>query len=196
MNPSTEGPVIVVIACGGTIDKRYSIRTAELVVAAPYVTDVAHVLRTTVPYSVVSLVRKDSLQMTSDDRERVASFIASSMHSRFVVTHGTDSLVESARSIGDDDRINPLTTVVLTGAFVPGALSPEEACFNLGAAFTAVTILPPGVYVAVGGEVHPAKAVEKNHELRKFSSNRGIRHDTGNAPRVARGPGATPAFPP
>jgi L-asparaginase len=113
---------------------------------------------------VVELLRKDSLEMTAADREAIRAAVAAAAQERIIVTHGTDTMVETARALQDV----PAKTIVLTGALQPGRFSDSDAPFNLGMALAAVQLLPPGVYIAANGRVFDARRVRKNLAADRF----------------------------
>jgi L-asparaginase len=122
--------------------------------------------RVLVDVSVTELLRKDSLQMTDADREVIRQALADSSAARIIVTHGTDTMIETAGALkGVRDK-----TIVLTGALQPARFTDSDAPFNLGMAIAAVQTLPPGVYVVANGTVFPADRVRKNRELNRFEA--------------------------
>jgi L-asparaginase len=120
--------------------------------------------RVALEIEVVELLRKDSLEMTDADRAQIREAISSSPASHFVVTHGTDTIVDTARVLQQLSG----KTVVLTGALQPGRFADSDAPFNLGMAIAAVQTLAPGIYIAANGRVFAADKVRKNRELNRF----------------------------
>jgi L-asparaginase len=112
----------------------------------------------------MELLRKDSLEMTAGDRIAVRDAVAASGAERVIVTHGTDTMVETAREL----RGLLGKTIVLTGALQPARFADSDAAFNLGLAVGAVQVLPPGVYITANGQVFPADSVRKNTVLNRF----------------------------
>jgi len=112
-----------------------------------------------------SLMKKDSLDMTDDDRRAVAEAVRGSLSDRLLICHGTDTMAKTARSIMDAAAGK---TVVLVGAFLPAVFRDSDADFNIGFAVAAAMLLPPGVYVAMNGRVIDAAKVEKNVEAGRF----------------------------
>lgn len=155
---------ITIFTTGGTIDKVYFDAKGGYEVGVPMVQRILADARVLVEVSVTELLRKDSLQMTEADREVIRQALADSGAARIIVTHGTDTMIETARvlkALGDK-------TIVLTGALQPARFSDSDAPFNLGMAIAAVQTLPPGVYVVANGTVFPADRVRKNRELNRF----------------------------
>jgi L-asparaginase len=115
---------------------------------------------------IIELLRKDSLEMTAADRTAIRDAIAASDATRVVVTHGTDTMVETALALqGIAGK-----AIVLTGALQPARFADSDAEFNLGLALGAVQALPAGVYIAANGQVFSADAVRKNIALNRFES--------------------------
>ena len=157
---------IKIIATGGTIDKIYFDRQGEFQVGEPQAIEILKEANVTFEYEVVSLLRKDSLDLTDGDREKIFRAVADDDHRFFVVTHGTDTMVETARKLqGIQDKV-----VVFTGAMQPARFRMTDAIFNLAAALTAVQILPPGVYIAMNGMIFSPDRVRKNLEMQRFEN--------------------------
>lgn len=157
---------IAIFTTGGTIDKVYFDAKGGYEVGAPMVRQILEQGRVTAQIPIVELLRKDSLEMTSEDRSAVRDAVASSDVKRIIVTHGTDTMVETARELqGLDGK-----TIVLTGALQPARFADSDAAFNLGLAVGAVQVLPPGVYITANGQVFPAQSVRKNTVLNRFES--------------------------
>jgi L-asparaginase len=146
------------ITTGGTIDKVYFDAKSEYEVGPPQVLEILQDAQVTFEYEVEPVLAKDSLDMTEDDRRLVRERVAASTCNRLVVTHGTDTLIATARSL---EGI-PEKTIVLTGAMQPARFRDTDAAFNLGCAVAAVQALPPGVYVAMNGRLFDPKRVYKN----------------------------------
>jgi len=112
----------------------------------------------------VPLFRKDSLEFTDDDRAQLKKFIEEDNASLFVVTHGTDTMVQTAAALAGI----PYKTIVLTGALSPARFKGTDAVFNVGMAVAAVQIAAPGVYIAMNGQVFAADNVRKNRDENRF----------------------------
>lgn len=152
------------ITTGGTIDKIYFDQMSQFEVGE---SQVEHILREGLvqfDYEVHSLFRKDSLEMTDDDRTAIRRHIESDAGSRYVVTHGTDTMADTARSLeGLAGK-----TIVLTGALSPARFRSTDAVFNVGLAVAAVQVAGPGVYIAMSGQVFAGSDVRKNREQNRF----------------------------
>ncbi len=154
-----------VITTGGTIDKVYFDEKSRFEVGDSQVREVLERSGVTFDYSVQTLFRKDSLELTDGDRRVIRETIAADReHRLFVVTHGTDTMVETAAALrGIPDKV-----IVLTGSLEPSRFQGSGAIFNIGFAFGVVQTLPPGVYIAMNGRVFDSDRVRKNSELRRF----------------------------
>jgi L-asparaginase len=155
---------IQIITTGGTIDKLYFDAKSEFQVGDPQVVEVLREANVTVPYAVRQLMRKDSLDLTDADRRLIRDTIAAAPQRHFVVTHGTDTMLDTARvlqSMGDK-------VIVLTGAMQPARFRFTDAVFNIGCAVMAVQLLPPGVYVTMNGRIFDPRKTVKNREQNRF----------------------------
>jgi L-asparaginase len=113
---------------------------------------------------VTELLRKDSLEMTPADRQSIRAAVQACEAGQILITHGTDTIVDTAHALAGIAG----KTIVLTGALQPGRFSDSDAAFNLGLAFGAVQLCPPGVYVVANGTVFPAARVRKNQAENRF----------------------------
>jgi len=159
------------ITTGGTLDKRYNHLNGELIFSESAVDKMLAQGRVTVETEIQPLMLKDSLMMTDEDRHQLAKACERSAESRIVITHGTDTMVDSARAIADrlshvDSGDNK--TIVLLGAMIPFQFKESDALFNLGCALSAVQILPPGIYITMNGHVFEYHEVEKNRAAGEF----------------------------
>jgi L-asparaginase len=155
---------IKIFSVGGTIDKVYFDQLSEYQVGFPSVREILDGLPIAFEYDVESLLRKDSLDMDDADRKRVLSHIAADPHDRIIVTHGTDTMIETAQ------ELNAITgkCIVLTGAMEPARFKSSDAVFNVGVAIGAVSALPDGVYIAMNGRIFDPFKCRKNREKRMF----------------------------
>lgn len=159
---------ISILTCGGTIDKIYFDAKSDYQVGDPNIKVVLDGLYLAVDYRVVSLLRKDSLDMTDADRQQIAKAVRSAPDRHVVITHGTDTMVQTARAItGIGEKV-----VVLTGAIQPAMFVNSDAVFNIGCAIAAVQTCAPGVYIAMNGRVFDPDRVRKNEELGRFEETR------------------------
>jgi L-asparaginase len=155
---------ILVVTCGGTIDKVYFDAKSEFEVGRSMVSDLLREAHVHAPYEIVEALRKDSLDMTDADRALVRSTIQARPHRRVVVTHGTDTMTDTAAALASlGDR-----TIVLTGSLSPARFANSDATFNVGMAFAAVQALPAGVYIAMNGQIFPGAQVRKDRAANRF----------------------------
>jgi L-asparaginase len=160
-----------VIACGGTFDKRYDPIKGELVFHGTQLSSIIERVRLTIPVEVEALMQIDSLDMQDAHRERVLASCRAASEKSIVITHGTDTMPETAAVLGphfDNDAGAVAKTIVLTGAMVPYSISNSDALFNLGFACACAQTLPPGVWIAMNGRWHPWHAVRKDREAGVF----------------------------
>ena len=118
------------------------------------------------PYSVDSLLKKDSLELTDDDRQQLGEQVRNSPHQHILIIHGTDTMALSAQSLGSiADK-----TVVFTGAMQPARMRQSDAPFNLGFAIGALQCLDSGIYIAMNGQIFNTDNVKKNRHLSRFET--------------------------
>ena len=156
---------IRLLVTGGTFDKQYDEIHGTLAFGSSHVQDVLKRGRSEVSLVVEVLMLKDSLELTEADRARLVGSAQASDEQRIVVTHGTDTMVESARALAAADLHK---TIVLTGAMIPYVFGSSDGLFNLGSALSFAQVLPPGVYIAMNGRVFPWDNVKKNRERGVF----------------------------
>jgi L-asparaginase len=157
---------ISIIAVGGTIDKIYFDAKSEYEVGPPNIEKVLSELNLSISYSVNSLMRKDSLDLSDEDRALIAETVANDPCDRILITHGTDTMVETAKALITIAQ----KTIVLTGALEPALFKTSDAVFNIGCALGAVQSLTPGVYIAMNGKIFPADKVRKNLKKNRFET--------------------------
>lgn len=156
-----------ILATGGTFDKRYEPLAGTLGFAGTHLHEILRVARIERDAVVEELMQVDSLDMTDEHRRRVLEACAASAEDRIVVVHGTDTLAETARVLGQA-RLSK--TIVLTGAMVPFDLAGSDALFNLGFAAGCARVLPHGVHVAMNARIFAWDAVRKNRALGVFEA--------------------------
>lgn len=153
-----------VFTTGGTIDKIYFDAKSEYEVGGPQIGDILRETDVGFPFEITPLMRKDSLDMTDADRELIRQAIQDCRERHVLITHGTDTMVETAVKLQDI----PDKTVVLTGALNPARFRGSDAIFNIGGAVVAAQSLPPGIYIVMNGRVFEARKVRKNREKNRF----------------------------
>jgi len=152
------------ITTGGTIDKIYFDAKSEFEVGSPQILEILRDAHVTFEYEVESVLRKDSLDMTDEDRQLIRERVEADPCPRIVITHGTDTMVQTARWL----RGIPAKTIVLTGSMQPARFRVTDAVFNVGQAIGAVQGLPPGVYLAMDGRIFDPDRTRKNVEKNCF----------------------------
>ena len=155
---------IRIFTTGGTIDKLYFDDKSEFEVGAPLVGELLREAEAHIPFTVEALMRKDSLDMTDDDRAAIRERVERADERRIVITHGTDTMADTARAL---DGI-PGKTIVLTGALHPARFRHSDAEFNVGMAIAAVQTCAPGVWITVNGRVFDGLRVRKDREKNCF----------------------------
>lgn len=154
------------ITTGGTIDKIYFDSLSRFEVGDSQVRHILTEGLVRFDYDVVALLQKDSLDMTAADRRIIHDFIAEDEAEHYVITHGTDTMVQTADALSDlTDR-----TIVLTGALSPARFRSTDAVFNIGMAVAAAQVAPAGVYIAMSGRIFAAGNVRKNRAENRFES--------------------------
>jgi L-asparaginase len=152
---------------GGTFDKEYDEIHGRLDFGDTHVPEMLRRGRCGVEVEVRTLMMVDSLDLTDADREAIAGNCARAPEDRIVITHGTDTMVETARVLAG--RVQG-KTIVLTGAMIPYAFGSSDGLFNLGSALSFAQVLPAGVYVAMNGRCFPSADVRKNRETGRFET--------------------------
>ena len=158
--------MIEILTTGGTIDKVYFDKKSNYEVGDPFVEKLLHKMNVNISFMVKSLMRIDSLDMTDIHREEILNYIMNSNANNFLITHGTDSIVETAiylKKISDK-------TIVLTGSLKPAIFIDNDAIFNVGSALTSAQILKKGVYIVINGQVFNPNSVRKNLEKNIFET--------------------------
>ena len=154
------------ITTGGTIDKIYFDALSQFEVGESVVQHILTEGLVDLEYDVVSLFQKDSLEISDTDRKVLLDYIADDDATRYVITHGTDTMSETAAVLSDLDG----KTIVLTGALTPARFRTTDAVFNVGMAVAAAQVAEPGVYIAMSGQVFEAGAVRKNRAENRFEA--------------------------
>lgn len=157
---------LTIVATGGTIDKIYFDDKSSYQIGAPQIGDILNQLGVAFEFEVIALMRKDSLHMDDADRDLVRRTIAAQPHRHVLVTHGTDTMVETARTLAGI----PGKTIVLTGALNPARFQGSDAVFNIGCAVGAIQALSDGVYIAMNGRVWDPARVRKNRDANRFEA--------------------------
>ena len=151
-------------ALGGTIDKIYFDKKSKYEVGESDLDEILSEANISFEYDCESMVRKDRLDMTDDDRQLVFDRVEADEHKYIVITHGTDTMIQTAKKL----ETIPNKVIVLTGAMSPARFKSSDATFNIGFAVAAVQSLPAGVYVAMNGRIFSPGKVRKDLDLNRF----------------------------
>jgi len=155
---------LLIVTTGGTIDKVYFDDKSDFQVGDPQIGRILDELGVAFRFSVIPILRKDSLHITAADRELLRATIAAQPARHVLVTHGTDTMVDTAKVLASIvDK-----TIVLTGALNPARFRGSDADFNIGTAVGAVQCLQPGVYIAMNGRIWDPLKVRKNVAANRF----------------------------
>lgn len=153
-----------VITTGGTIDKVYFDAKSTYEVGESQVPLLLGESNVTAAFRVTQLLRKDSLDLTDEDRALIRTTVEASDATQVMITHGTDTMIQTAQSLAGI----PGKTIVLTGALNPARFKNSDALFNVASAFMAAQCLPPGVYIVMNGRVFNPERVRKNRDQSRF----------------------------
>ena len=157
---------LLIVTTGGTIDKIYFDDMSDYQIGEPMIGQILRDLQVGFEFEVRQLLRKDSLHITDEDRLKIRAEIAASDASHVLITHGTDSMVDTALLLADI----PGKTMVLTGALNPARFRDSDAVFNIGCAVGALQALPAGVWIAMNGCLWDPHSVRKNRQRNRFES--------------------------
>ena len=160
---SSEAPILV-LTTGGTIDKIYFDALSDYQVGETVIAKLLEIARVKRPVRIEEVTRKDSLELDDADRALIRDRVAAAPESHVIITHGTDTMTETAKLLA----AIPDKTVVLVGALAPARFSESDASFNLGMAFAAVQVTEPGVYITMSGSVFRADRVVKDRAKGAF----------------------------
>lgn len=154
----------LIVTTGGTIDKVYFDEKSTYAVGEPQIGEVLRQAHVDLPHRLLPLMRKDSLELTREDRQLLRQAIEAAGNRMVLVTHGTDTMTETGVFLLGI----PGKTIVLTGALMPARFRENDAIFNIGFALGAVQALPEGVYIAMNGRLYDPRRVRKNRVLNRF----------------------------
>jgi len=158
---------IKLLITGGTVDKQYNPLNGELVFVKTHLPEMIEQAKNKVYIELEVLMLKDSLDMNDNDRAMILEKCNATKEERILITHGTDTMVETAQVLGKSISNK---TIVLTGAMVPFSFGKTDALFNLGTAIAAVQILSSGVFIVMGGKIFPWDKVRKNKKIGEFEN--------------------------
>ena len=164
MNPETAA--IRVFVTGGTFDKEYNELNGSLFFKDTHLPEMLRLGRSRIDVSISTLMMIDSLEMTAADRARIVDECGRAAEMRILITHGTDTMVETAAALAA--TLPAGKTIVLTGAMIPYAFGSSDGLFNLGSALSFVQALAAGVYIAMNGRCFNWDRVRKNRNTGTF----------------------------
>ncbi len=155
-----------ILTTGGTIDKIYYDDKSDYQIGQPEINRILTAMNVGFEWEIHALLRKDSLHLNNDDRRLIRDTIMASEEQHFLITHGTDTMVETAAALGEvGDRV-----IVMTGALNPARFIDSDAVFNIGCAVGAVQVLQPGIWIAMNGCIWDPKKVRKNRAANRFEA--------------------------
>jgi L-asparaginase len=162
--PTAATEPVLVLTTGGTIDKQYFDATSQYQISDSFVPRLLALARVTHRFECRELLHKDSLDLDDVDRARIVEHVRTAGFTRIVITHGTDTMTQTAQALlGIQGK-----TIVLTGALAPARFNETDAPFNLGMAFAAAQVAPSGVYIAMNGTVFRGDQVVKDRVQQRF----------------------------
>ncbi len=155
-----------IFTTGGTIDKVYFDALSDFQVGDSGIGNMLNEANISYDYVITPLMKKDSLELTDDDRDLIYNAILNAKASNILVTHGTDTMAVTARHVSDiQDK-----TIVFTGSMLPASHRATDAVFNVGFAIASAQLLPPGTYLAMNGQIFDPKTVVKDREAGVFKN--------------------------
>lgn len=155
---------IKILTTGGTIDKIYFDAKSEFQVGDPQIGELLREANVSFDFEVESVLKKDSLEMTDEDRSLIRRHAENDACNRLLITHGTDTMVKTANALlGIGGK-----TIVLTGSMQPARLRVSDAIFNIGFAIAAAQLLDSGVFIAMNGRIFDPRKTRKNVEQHRF----------------------------
>lgn len=155
---------ISIYTTGGTIDKVYFDAKSDYKIGSPQITEILENSNITFKYDIEEIFSKDSLDITEEDRALIVRTVAADTSSRILITHGTDTMVDTAKAL----RSIQDKAIVLVGSLSPARFKNSDALFNIGVAIGAIQVLDPGIYITMNGRVFDAVKVRKNRAENRF----------------------------
>lgn len=156
---------IKIFVTGGTFDKEYNDLDGQLFFKDTHIREILELGRSRADVDITTLMMIDSLDMTEEDREKIAQNCLGANENNIVITHGTDTMVETAAVLAKKIKNK---TIVLTGAMVPYVFRSSDGLFNLGAALAFAQVLPAGIYISMNGKYFNWDNARKNKEIGEF----------------------------
>lgn len=158
--------MITVFTTGGTFDKIYFDANSQFSIGEPQAEPLLKEANIDIAYTIESVLKKDSLEITDEDRQLICQKVEASFSQKIIITHGTDTMAETAKALSQIDLKDK--TIVLLGAMQPARMRYSDAPFNLGFAIAAVQLLESGIYISMNGRVFAHDNVVKNLKKGKF----------------------------
>lgn len=155
-----------ILTTGGTIDKIYYDDKSDYQIGEPEIGRILRAMNVAFDWEIRALLRKDSLHLNDEDRAEIRQAVMASDDRCYLITHGTDTMVETAAALGDVGE----RAIVMTGALNPARFIDSDAVFNIGCAVGAVQVLPPGVWIAMNGVIWDPTKVRKNRDANRFEA--------------------------
>ena len=155
---------VEIFTTGGTIDKVYFDAKSTFEVGESPILEVLREANLSIDYKTIPLLRKDSLELVDEDRAIIRQAVLDSTAARIVITHGTDTMITTAKTLAGITG----KTIVLTGAMQPARFRFTDAVFNIASAMMAAQTLLEGVYIVMNGRVFDPEKTRKNVELNRF----------------------------
>lgn len=157
---------IKILCTGGTFDKVYYDALSDYQIGEPQVEWILKQAGVNFSYEIESILKKDSLEITNEDRDHIVSKVKAENCNKIVITHGTDTMVETAQALKEiADK-----TIVLVGAMQPARFKDSDAVYNVGFATSAASLMPAGIYIAMNGQLFEADEVKKNRDAGRFEN--------------------------
>ncbi len=157
---------VKIFCTGGTIDKVYFDALSEYQIGEPVVNNILKEGLAKFSFEVASILKKDSLEITDEDRDMIYEQVSTESCKNILITHGTDTMINTAQRLESiKDK-----TIVLTGAMNPARFRNTDAIFNIGYAISAAQHLPNGIYLAMNGQIFTPDAVQKNRAAAQFEA--------------------------
>ena len=156
---------IKIFVTGGTFDKEYNDLDGQLFFKETHLHEILTLGRSRIDVDIRTLMMIDSLDMAEEDREIIAKNCLKAKEDKILITHGTDTMVDTARVLAQKIKDK---TIILTGAMIPYVFRSSDGLFNLGSALAFVQILPHGVYIAMNGRYFNWDNARKNKKTGEF----------------------------
>ena len=157
---------VKIICTGGTIDKVYFDALSEYQIGTPVAGNILKEGLAKFSFDVASILKKDSLEITDEDRDMIFTQVSEESCENILITHGTDTMINTAQRLQEIKN----KTIVLTGAMQPARFRNTDAIFNIGYAISAAQHLPHGIYLAMNGQIFTPDAVQKNRSAAQFEA--------------------------